>query len=202
MTSDNLHTILFEIEQVISTVCNDTRRQIEVGFLSPLFEEFVHLGTQIASESLTQQSNQLEAKFVSLQRVLKLVAYQSDFTRVICSSLKSALVTEDNESNEKLLLILLHIFLSSSDSGCIKTQYIGQHSFVLDSCSGLIFAVAIYSEGKFLDLTKKSNSILFARQYFTHLLLEEKNLYLLTTPTLRQVVLCSVLLSEVSEPAS
>ncbi len=197
ITANNLHSTFFEFEQVTAIASNTARRGIEVAFLSELFFDTL---TLLSLEPQGSKESNIETKATAIQRVLNLVAHQSDLTTVICTSLGIALSRlggdkhNNSEDNDQLLYLLIDLFLQSEANQSTTTSQ-PKHPF--DPLSALAFATSICCGWKVLDLPDKGQSYLSAFQYLTHTL-TEASLEPVPTTALHQAILCTIVSSEVS----
>ena len=215
LTTKNLQSTLFELEQVTAVASTQPRSYLQIGFLSQLLADFLNLAA--SSSSAEAEVDSIDARFDALEFVLKLVAHQSDFVSVICTSLHSALSqhsnqqhsTIDDDDNDLLVLSLLKLLLTTrskkpiahnnkATSTTAKSTHYG-----LDKLSASTFAISLYSGWNLFqklsssvsnesdkDQSKSiSKSYQFLQRYL-ELLLELDQL-VEVTPAVKQVVLCT-----------
>ena len=188
LTTENLQERLFELEQATAVASIEARSYIQVGFLSQLLVDFCVVAvadTEVSSAGSAEVAN-TNARFDALGYLLKLVAHQSDFATVICTSLQSALSQQSKLNNSNLdpfLLSLLKLLLTTRKKSA-KAKHNG-----LDKLSTSTFAISIYSGWKLFNLDSNSKSYSFLQKYLELLL--ELNQLVEVTPAVKQVILCT-----------
>jgi len=181
LTTSNLYSTLLKFQQVVATTCVVSKRQVEVGFLSLLFQHCL-------SKSSTNQANDKptsDLQLTAVKCVVRIVASQPDFATVICTSLRSVYPKGDTArfDRDKLVQTLLDHFLFATVDWSSESQ------LSLDRLTAVTLATAVVSGYKVLELSQQSNSYLLAEQQLS---VFASNNCISLTSALRQVLLGTI----------